>query len=114
MLQGPPTTPTEDDEASIPTEHVRNGPNLNRIFTVRHKAAKRTFPWELTADEIQLALPPPHVPRRSLRARLEIDRLGDKARWQELGCNCQAGSGSDEPSGVKADGIMSCIPASTE
>jgi hypothetical protein len=77
MLQGPPSTPTEDNEASTPTEHVRNGPYLNRTFTVRRKAAKRTFPWELTADEIQLASPPPHVPRRSLRARLEIDRLGD-------------------------------------
>ncbi len=65
-MQDPPTptpTPTEDDEAeaSTPTEHVRNGlnTNLNRTFTVRRKAAKRTFPWKLRADEIQLASPRP-------------------------------------------------------
>jgi hypothetical protein len=57
-MQDPPT-PTEDDEASIPTEHVRNGPNLNRTFTVRRKAAKRILPWDLPIDEIQLALPRP-------------------------------------------------------
>jgi hypothetical protein len=55
-MQVPPT-PTEDDEASLPTDHVRNGPNLNRTLTVRRKAAKRTLPWDLTEDEIQLALP---------------------------------------------------------
>jgi hypothetical protein len=61
-MQDPPT-PTEVDEAeaSIPTEHVRNGLNLNQYptFTVRRKAAKRTFPWKLRADEIQLASPRP-------------------------------------------------------
>jgi hypothetical protein len=72
MLQGIPS-PTEDDEASTPTEHVRNCPNLNRTFTLRRKAAKRSFPWELTADEIQLASPPPHDEdtRDTERPRLE-------------------------------------------
>jgi hypothetical protein len=73
-MQGPPTAPTEDSEASIPTEHVRNGTNLNRTFTVRRKAAKRTFLWELTADEIQLALPAPPQDgniRETKRPRLE-------------------------------------------
>jgi hypothetical protein len=73
--------PTDQAATSIPTETVIaiNSPNLNRAFTVRRKAAKRTLPWELTADEIQLALSPPYdaVPRRSQRARVEIDRLGD-------------------------------------
>jgi hypothetical protein len=42
-MQGPPT-PHEEAEASIPTETVipTNGPNLERAFTVRRKAAKRT------------------------------------------------------------------------
>jgi hypothetical protein len=72
-MQGPSTTPTEDDEASIPTEHVRNGPSMNRTFTVRRKAAKRTLPWKLTADEIQLALSPPQDEdiRETKRRRLE-------------------------------------------
>jgi hypothetical protein len=53
-MQGPPT-PTEDEDASIPTEHMQNGPDLS---AGSRKAAKRTFPWDLKADEIQLALPP--------------------------------------------------------
>jgi hypothetical protein len=72
-MQVPPTTPTEDDEASIPTEHVRNGPNQNRTFTLRRKAAKRILPWDLPVDEIQLASPPPHGEdtRETKRPRLE-------------------------------------------
>ena len=51
------TPTTEDDAASIPAEHVRNGPDLNQYptFTVRRKAAKRTFPWDLAAGEIHFA-----------------------------------------------------------
>jgi hypothetical protein len=38
-----PANPSNDRvEAPIPTEPVRNGPNLNRTVTVRRKAAKRT------------------------------------------------------------------------
>jgi hypothetical protein len=76
-----PSTPTEVDEAeaSIPTEHGRDGPNtnLNCTFTVRQKAEKRTFPWKLTADEIQLASPRPRDEdedeeiRETKRPRLE-------------------------------------------
>jgi hypothetical protein len=70
-MQGPPT-PAEDDEASVPTETVMNGPNLNRTFTVRRKAAKRILPWDLPVDEIQLALPRQHeyIPARK-KPRLE-------------------------------------------
>jgi hypothetical protein len=72
-MQGPPTTLTEDDEASIPTEHERNGPSMNPTITVRRKAAKRTLPWKLAADEIQLALAPPQDEdtRATKRPRLE-------------------------------------------
>jgi hypothetical protein len=38
IMQGP------TDEASIPTENVSIGPNLNRTFRVRRKAAKRSEP----------------------------------------------------------------------
>jgi hypothetical protein len=71
-MQGPPT-PSEDIDAFIPTEHaVRNRPQLS---AGNRKAAKRTFPWELKADEIQLALPRPqdeddHT-RATKRPRLE-------------------------------------------
>jgi hypothetical protein len=73
-MQDPPTTSTEDDEASIPTEHDRNGPSMNPTITVRRKAAKRSLPWKLAADEIQLALSPPpqdEDTRATKRPRLE-------------------------------------------
>jgi hypothetical protein len=66
--------PTEDDEASVPSEHVINGPNLNRTFTVRRKAAKRILPWDLPADEIQLVPPRPQdedIIQEKKRPRLE-------------------------------------------
>jgi hypothetical protein len=72
-MQGP-FSPTEDDEASIPTEHIRNGRHPNRTFTtVRRKAAKRILPWDLPIDEIQLASPSPHDEfiRETKRLRLE-------------------------------------------
>jgi hypothetical protein len=50
-----PLTSTEDDEASVPTQHLRNGPILS---AGSRKAAKRTFPSDLTVEDIQLALPP--------------------------------------------------------
>jgi hypothetical protein len=66
---------TVQAEASISAEHVRNGPNtnLNRTVTARRKAAKRTFPWDLTADDIQLGLPRPQDEdiRATKRPRLE-------------------------------------------
>jgi hypothetical protein len=72
-MHGPPATPTEDDEASIPTEHERNGPSINPTIRVRRKAAKHTLPWKLAADEIQLALSPPQDEdtRATKRPRLE-------------------------------------------
>jgi hypothetical protein len=71
-MQDPPT-PAENNLASIPTERVRDGPNPNRTFTEHRKAAKRTFPWDLSVDEIQLALPRPQGEdiRETKRPRLE-------------------------------------------
>jgi hypothetical protein len=44
---------TDEFETSIPTENVRNTQNLTSAsFTLHRKAAKRTFPWELRAEEI--------------------------------------------------------------
>ena len=79
-MQVPPTLNQDDEaEASLPTDHVRNGPNTNlnqyRTFTVRRKAAKRTFPWDLADDELQLAVPRPQDEdeniRETKRPRLE-------------------------------------------
>jgi hypothetical protein len=43
-------------ESSINTEAVvtNSGPNMNRAVTVRRKAAKRTLPWDLSAEELHL------------------------------------------------------------
>jgi hypothetical protein len=47
--------PTDQAEASVPTETVRESPNLNRTFTVRRKAAKRSERWYQTTS---VPLPP--------------------------------------------------------
>jgi hypothetical protein len=69
-MQGPPS-PTEDDEAPNPMEHVRNGPNHNRTFTMRRKAAKHTFRWG--PEEINTTVPPQHDEgiQETKRPRLE-------------------------------------------
>jgi hypothetical protein len=74
-MQGTPTTPTEDDEASIPTEHERSGASMNPTITVRRKAAKRTLPWKLAADEIQLALSPPQDEDTRVTKRPRLEEL---------------------------------------
>jgi hypothetical protein len=49
---------TGEFKTSIPTENVCSTQNLmNASFTLHRKAAKRTFPWELGAEEINLAMP---------------------------------------------------------
>jgi hypothetical protein len=57
-----PTPATKDEEVSIPpTENVSDAPNLNTVIKHR-KAAKRTLPWDLPADELELVSPPPPPP----------------------------------------------------
>jgi hypothetical protein len=68
--------PTDQAEASIPTENVRDDANLNRTFIVRRKAAKRTFPWDLAAGELNLVSPPP-------RPQAEDIPAAKKPRLQE-------------------------------
>jgi hypothetical protein len=52
-------TEDDDDEASVSTENETEDPdeNLNRTFAVRRKAAKRTLPWFLPSDELELVSP---------------------------------------------------------
>jgi hypothetical protein len=53
---------TDQAAASTPTEITvvsdDNGPNWNRTVNVRRKAAKRTRPFELTEEELELVSPP--------------------------------------------------------
>jgi hypothetical protein len=60
-MQGLPTTPTKEAEASIPTKNMREGPNeiLKGIFKIPRKAAKRTHPWDLKVVEELIHLSPP-------------------------------------------------------
>jgi hypothetical protein len=53
----PTNTSTDQAEASIPTEPVINGTNLNRTVTVRRKAAKRTDPLYLAPPPRNIAAP---------------------------------------------------------
>jgi hypothetical protein len=50
-------TEDEDDEASVSTENAREDPNLNDTFVVRRKAGKRTLPWDLAVDELEIVSP---------------------------------------------------------
>jgi hypothetical protein len=65
--------PTNQAKAPIPTETVSNDPNLNRTVAARRKFSKRTVPWDLKVEELDLVSPPPRaedIPARKKR-RLE-------------------------------------------
>jgi hypothetical protein len=61
--------PTDQAEASIPTN---NGPDWKRTVNVRSKAAKRTHPFDLAGEQLNLVSPPhaEDIPARK-RPRLE-------------------------------------------
>jgi hypothetical protein len=65
--------PTEEAEASIPTENVEEDPNLNGTFPARRKAATRTLPWDLKEEELDLVPSPPQAEdiRLTKKPRLE-------------------------------------------
>jgi hypothetical protein len=50
--------PTEDDQASIPTDNVRDGPTMNLRVERQSKSEKRSLPFDLTAGELDLVTPP--------------------------------------------------------
>jgi hypothetical protein len=66
--------PTDQAEATIPAE---NGSNINRTVAVRRKAAKRTNPFDLAAEELHLmsSSPPPQeaedIPAARKKPRLD-------------------------------------------
>jgi hypothetical protein len=73
-------TTEEEAEASVTTDNVREGsPNLNRTVTLRRKAAKRTFPWDLTPEELHILSPlqAEDVPVAK-KPRLEVPISGSK------------------------------------
>jgi hypothetical protein len=51
--------PTEQAEASMPTAETTVTNNWERTVNVRRKAAKRTHPFDLTEEELELVSPPP-------------------------------------------------------
>jgi hypothetical protein len=70
IMQEPTTD--DDDEASISIENVREDPTLSDTFAVRRKAAKRTLPWDLAVDELELvSLQQAEEIRAMKRPRLE-------------------------------------------
>jgi hypothetical protein len=65
---------------------TNNGSNWNRIFNVRRKAAKRTLPFDLTEEELEL-LTPPHdeaIPARK-KPRLEMPLLLERLHHLTFG-----------------------------
>jgi hypothetical protein len=62
----------DDDEASTSTENVREEPNLNSTFALRRKVAKRTLPWDLAVNDLELVSPQQAEEiRATMRPRLE-------------------------------------------
>jgi hypothetical protein len=74
-------TPTAqaEPETSIPTETTvtNNDPNWKRTVKIRRKAAKRTLPFDLTAEELTL------VPSSSLPQAEDIPAARKKPRLEE-------------------------------
>jgi hypothetical protein len=66
-------TEDDDDEASTSTENAREDPNLNGTFAARRKAARRTLPWDLSVDDLELVSSSPQAEdvRATKRLRLE-------------------------------------------
>jgi hypothetical protein len=64
--------PTDQAEALIPIETVSNDSNVDPTVTMRRKAAKRTLPFDLTEEELNLMTPPQaeDIPARK-KPRLE-------------------------------------------
>jgi hypothetical protein len=76
--------PTDQAEATVPEETVSNdSPNWNRTVAVRRKAAKRTSPFELTAEELHLvssSSPAEDLPaRKKLRLEEPLPTTTDEA-----------------------------------
>jgi hypothetical protein len=67
--------PTDQAEASIPAETtvINNVPNWIRTVKVPRKAAKRTLPFDLTGEQVNLMTPPQvgDIPARRKKPRLE-------------------------------------------
>jgi hypothetical protein len=88
-MQEPTEDDDDDDEASISTENEREDPNLNSTdgtFSLQRKAAKRTLPWDLAVDELELMSPQQNEDIRAMkRPRLEEPSSAstDEA-WTEL------------------------------
>jgi hypothetical protein len=78
-MQGPPPPPpSENDQAPISPETVSNGSDMNPTVIVRRKAAKRTLPFDLVAEELlplSSSSPPPQaedIPAARKKQRLEV------------------------------------------
>jgi hypothetical protein len=79
--------PTEDAEESISTENEREDPNLNRTFAVRRKAAKRTLPWDIVGEELNLvSLSPPQA--EDIPHRRRSHDLRGPFRQQQMKLTC--------------------------
>jgi hypothetical protein len=89
-MQGP------TNEASVPTETVSIAPNLNRTFTGRRKAAKRSEPWYLVPPPPQdEGLPVAKKPR--LQARSSISTSADRVVHAHTAERVTTDSHDDKP-----------------
>jgi hypothetical protein len=74
-----PLTPTGQAEAPIPLETVSNGSNTNRIVEVRRKAAKRSLPFDLAAEELLVSQKDDNPARKKPRLEEPLSAATDHA-----------------------------------
>jgi hypothetical protein len=69
-MQAPPPH-TNQAEAIIPMETVSNDADMNRTVPIIRKVAKRTLPWDLAVDELELVSQDEDIPAARKKPRLQ-------------------------------------------
>jgi hypothetical protein len=66
--------PSEEADASVPAEPVPDGPpSSGGTVMLRRKAAKRSLPWDLVVDELELVPLPPQVEEIPARKKPRLE-----------------------------------------
>jgi hypothetical protein len=83
--------PTDQAESSIPTETVREDPNLNRTFTVCRKAAKRSESWYVAPPPQNIAAPLSIPARKKPRIEEPLATSTDEAATKTASTDISVG-----------------------
>jgi hypothetical protein len=125
IMQAPPP-PTNQAEAEdvIPMEIASNDATMNRAVNVHRKAAKRTLPWDLEAEELLLlSSPPPQaedIQTARKKQRLEeplpetTDEAARKTASPDISVGLPSPAAADDDANTNADPSMDTQPNAGE